>query len=67
MNQRKQLMKMLPAKQQTLDFGVPSIWQKLSAPQRRACQAAIADLIYQVAQAKQKDTEHINEGNDNDE
>lgn len=67
MNQRKQLMKMLPAKQQTLDFGLPSIWQKLSASQRRECQAAIADLIYQVAQAKQKQSEHISEGNTSNE
>jgi hypothetical protein len=67
MNQREQLMKMLPAKQQVLEFGGPSIWKKLSTPQRRACRAAIADLIYQVAQAKASDKQQANEGNLKDE
>jgi len=67
MNQQRPLLKMLPVKQQTLDFGEPSIWQRLSTAQRDACQAAVADLVYQVAKATQDNTEHTNERNDEDE
>ena len=67
MNQQRPLVKMLPVKQQTLDFGAPSIWQQLSTAQRHACQAAVADLVYQVAEATQDNTEHTNERNDEDE
>jgi hypothetical protein len=36
MNQQRLFMKMLPTKQQTLDFGLPKIWQQLSMAQQLA-------------------------------
>lgn len=67
MTRQQPLLKMLPAKQQTLDFGATSIWPQLSAAHRNACQAAVADLIHQVADATQDDTQHTKGTNDEDE
>jgi hypothetical protein len=67
MNQQRLLMKMLRTKQQTLDFDSPNIFQQLSMAQQRACQAAIADLIFQVAIATQDNPPHISTGNERDE
>jgi len=67
MNRQQPLLKMLPAKQQTLDFGVTSIWLQLSAAHRNACQSALADLIHQVADATRNDTQHTKGINDEDE
>lgn len=60
MNQHRQLLLKLPARQQTLDFGRPGVWQQLSAAQRCDCQTAIAELICQVAQPAPSNNEHEN-------
>ena len=67
MNQRHQkLLTQLPTKQQTFDFGTPSIWQQLSTSQRREWIAAIAELVFQVA-ANEINHEQFAKGNDDDE
>lgn len=44
----RQLVQMLPPKQQTLDFGHHTPWPQLSATDRDACRDAIAALLHQV-------------------
>lgn len=57
-SRRKHLAKMLPPKQQTLDFGNPQLWQQLLQTDQLACREAIAKLLCQVCPATQKDDEH---------
>lgn len=52
MKKQKPLTEMLPVKQQTLDFGTPTLWQQLSPTEQQRCQSAIADLIHQVAKTQ---------------
>lgn len=52
MNHQQQLLTKLSPKQQTLDFIAPGTWQQIPASQRRDCTHAVAELIFQVTQAK---------------
>lgn len=47
--QLKKLVRMLPPKQQILDFGKLSPWAQLPAADQRACRDAIAALLCHVA------------------
>jgi hypothetical protein len=49
--QLKQLIRTLPPKQQSLDFGNVGPWTQLSAADRQACRDAIAALLFRVASA----------------
>jgi len=51
MKHQKHPAQTVAAKQQTLNFGVKSLWRQLPAIDRKACRDAIAELIYQVADA----------------
>ena len=44
----QRLVRTLRPKQQTLDFDEAKRWEQLPAADRRACQSAIAALLYQV-------------------
>lgn len=38
----------LPQRQQVLEFARSDVWQRLSADNRRACEASLAQLLLQV-------------------
>jgi len=44
----QRLVRMLRPQQQTLDFDEAKRWEQLPAADRRACQSAIAAMLYQV-------------------
>jgi len=44
----QRLVRTLRPQQQTLDFDEAKRWEQLPAADRRACQSAIAALLYQV-------------------
>ena len=53
MNHRdQQFIAELKPKQQALDFFAEPVWQQLAQSQRSACSLAVAELIFQVTQAK---------------
>jgi hypothetical protein len=54
----KHLAKMLPPRQQTLDFGNSKLWQQLLKADQRECREAIAKLVCQVLLAAQENDEH---------
>ena len=66
-SQIRQLLAILPAKQQTLDFGDASLWQQLSEGDRQACCDAIATLLCQVTTKKSRDKNSTNKSSIQDE
>lgn len=57
-SRRKHLVKKLPSKQQTLDFGNSQLWQQFLKTDQLACHEAIAKLLCQVCLTTQENDEH---------
>ena len=51
----------LRPKQQTLDFDEEKLWEQFPAADQRACQIAIATLLYQVTITTQNDKTQEND------
>jgi hypothetical protein len=56
--QHKQLVAMLPPKQQTLDFAKSQLWEQLPESDRRSCRDALAHLLCQAIQPTQDTDDH---------
>lgn len=55
----KHLAKMLPPKQQTLDFASPKLWEQLPKSDRQACCDSLAKLLCQVLKSStQENSKH---------